>query len=203
MKTRAEAAELAAAMEAVGKRMGVQISHLLNPMDEPLGATVGNALEVAEAVATLQGGGPNDLVELTLDLAAEVATASREQLARWLADGAAWEKFVAMVEAQEGDASMLDKIAAHHAAPIKRPFPAPRGGRITRMDAEAIGRAALLLGAGRAKADDAIDFAVGFSGIRKVGSQVATNEPLLFMHAREEADLAAALAFLEKAVSVQ
>lgn len=202
MKTRPEAAELAAAMQTVGERMGVQISHRLNPMDEPLGETAGNALEVAEAVATLQGRGPNDLVELTLDLAAEVATASREQLARWLADGSAWKKFVAMVDAQDGDAKVLEKIAAHHAAPIQRPLPAPHGGRITRMDAEAIGRAALLLGAGRAKADDTIDSAVGFSGIRKVGTEVAPNEALLIIHAREEADMPAALAWLEKAVTV-
>ncbi len=183
MKTREAAAELAAAMTAVGEKMGVQISHLLNPMDEPLGEAVGNALEVAEAVATLQGRGPDDLVELTLDLAAKVALASREEMARWLTNGMAWEKFVAIVEAQEGDASVLEKIAAHHAAPIVHPLPAPRGGRLTRMDAEAIGRAALLLGAGRARADDAIDFAVGFSGIKKVGTEVAPNEPLLFIHA--------------------
>ena len=203
MKTCAEAAVLAAAMEAVGEQMGVQISHRLNPMDAPLGETVGNALEVAEAVATLQGRGPDDLLDLTLDLAAEVATASREQLARWLRDGSAWEKFVAMVEAQDGDPKVLENIVVHHAGPIQRPLPAPRGGRITRMDAEAIGRAALLLGAGRAKADDAVDFAVGFSGIRKVGAEVAPNEPLLFIHAREEVDIPAALALLEKAVTIE
>ncbi len=203
MKTRAAAAELAAAMLAVGEQVGVQMSHLLNPMDEPLGENVGNALEVAEAVATLQGRGPNDLLELTLDLAAQVATAPREQLARWLTDGSAWEKFVAMVEAQEGDASVLEEITAHHSAPLRQPLPAPRGGSIVRMDAEAIGRAALLLGAGRAKADGAIDFAVGFSQIKKVGAEVAPNDPVLYIHARQEADLAAALDLVEKAVTIE
>lgn len=202
MKTREAAAELAGAMVAVGEKMDVQVFHLLNPMDEPLGETVGNALEVGEAVATLQGRGPNDLVELTLDLAAQVANAPRAQLARWLEDGTAWKKFVAMVEAQGGDASVLEKITAHHGAPIRHPLPAPRGGRIERMDAEAIGRAALMLGAGRAKADDSIDFAVGFSGIKKVGAEIAPNDPLLFVHAREASELAAALALLEGAVTI-
>jgi thymidine phosphorylase len=82
MKTREVAAQLAEAMTGVGERMGVKVSHLLSPMHEPLGCAVGNALEVAEAVDTLQGRGPNDLVQLTLDLAAQVATAPRAQLAR-------------------------------------------------------------------------------------------------------------------------
>ena len=115
-------------MTTVGERMGVQISHLLSPMDEPLGRAVGNALEVAEAVETLQGRGPNDLVQLTLDLAAEVATAPRAQLARWLNDGTAWKKFVALVEAQDGDASALEKMAtdssrADHLSPARVPRP--------------------------------------------------------------------------------
>ena len=81
MKTRAEAESLAAALTAVGSEMGVKTSHLLTPMEEPLGHTAGNALEVAESVETLQGRGPRDLVELTLDLAAQVSTVGREQLA--------------------------------------------------------------------------------------------------------------------------
>ena len=202
MKTREEATELAEAMVTVGERMGAQISHLLSAMDEPLGQAVGNALEVAEAVATLQGHGPNDLVKLTLDLAAQVASATRPQLERWLNDGTAWEKFVALVEAQDGDATALEKIADRRAAPIIHALPAPKGGRILRMDAETIGRAALLLGAGRARADAEIDFAVGLAGIKKVGDVVAPNEPLFFVHARSEQDLAAALSLLEKGIEI-
>ena len=82
MKTRKEAQQLAAAMTKVGELMGVQVSHLLSPMDEPLGRTVGNALEVAECVEVLQGGGPPDVVKLVLDLAEKVSTAKRSQLAR-------------------------------------------------------------------------------------------------------------------------
>ncbi|MEO6872825.1 MAG: thymidine phosphorylase [Chthoniobacterales bacterium] len=203
MKTRAEAISLAESMTAVGGRMGVKISHLLSAMDEPLGETVGNALEVAEAIAALQGRGPRDLVQLTLDLAEKVANTSRAQLARWLADGTAWGKFVALVEAQDGDAANLEKLPDLHAAPIVRPLPAPHGGRIARMNAEAIGRAATLLGTGRTKSDDGIDFAVGFSGIKKVGAEIAPNEPLLFIHARTQADFDRARALLATGISLE
>ncbi len=185
------------------RQMKVDVTHLLSPMDEPLGRTVGNALEVAEAVATLRGAGPADLVKLTLDLAAKVAPASREQLAGWLRDGRAWEKFVALVEAQDGNASALEKMAEIHSAPLIRPLPAPHAGVIKAMDAGVIGRAALFLGAGRAQAADAIDFAVGFSQLRKVGTSVAPNEPLLFVHARQERDLAAVWPLLEEAIVLE
>ena len=202
MKTREEAAQLAEAMTSVGQELGVKISHLLNPMDEPLGCAVGNALEVTEAVATLQGRGPDDLVELTLNLAAEVATAPRAQLADWLRDGSAWKKFVALVEAQDGDATVLEKMASLHAAPIIHPLPAPRGGLVQRMDAESIGRAALFLGAGRSSTEDTIDFAVGFSGIKKVGARVEPNEPLLLVHARTDEALASVLPLLQNGIEV-
>ena len=202
MKTRADAESLAAALTAVGREMGVRTSHLLTPMDEPLGHAAGNALEVAEAVETLQGRGPRDLVALTLDLAAQVSTFPRERLAAWLGDGTAWEKFVAMVEAQSGDASALERIFEIHRAPIIHDLPAPASGRITRMDAGTIGRACVALGAGRAKASDAIDFAVGVSAIRKVGETVARGEPLLRVHARSEASLRAVLPDFERAVEI-
>ncbi|MEO8043987.1 MAG: thymidine phosphorylase, partial [Spartobacteria bacterium] len=203
MKTRAEAGQLAAAMTAVGEQMGVQIFHLLNAMDAPLGRAVGNALEVAEAVETLQGRGPGDLVELTLDLAAKVSAAPRAQLARWLEDGTAWRKFVALVEAQDGDARALEIMGTTHAAPFVHPLPAPCGGLIERMDAEAIGRAVLFLGAGRAQAADLIDYAVGCSQIMQPGERVEKHEPLMLVHARTEAALAAALPLLERAVQIK
>ncbi len=202
MKTRAEAESLAAALTAVGSEMGVKTSHLLTPMDEPLGHTAGNALEVAESVDTLQGRGPSDLVELTLDLAAQVSNVGREQLSKWLADGTAWRKFVAMVEAQNGHASALERIGQVHRAPVIHDLPAPRSGKIARMDAGTIGRACVALGAGRAKASDAIDFAVGVSAIRKVGEGIEKGEPLLRIHARSETSLQTVLPDFERAVEV-
>ena len=189
MKTRAEAEHLAAGLTAVGREMGVAMHHLFSPMDEPLGSAVGNALEVAEAVECLTGGGPPDTVKLTLDLAERVADAPRSQLERWLRDGAAWEKFVVMVEAQGGESRSLDRLDELHRAPVTHELPAARGGRLAAMDAGAIGRACVALGGGRAKAGDSIDFAVGFDRILKVGARVESGEPLLRIHARSEADL--------------
>jgi pyrimidine-nucleoside phosphorylase len=202
MKTRKEAQQLAAAMTKVGKLMGVEVTHLLSPMDEPLGRTVGNALEVAECVEVLKGGGPPDVVTLVLDLAEQVSTAKRAQLATWLQDGTAWKKFISLVYAQDGDASSLEKLSDVHCAPVIQPFVAKSAGKVTKMDAESIGRVSLLLGGGRQTADDAIDFAVGLSGIKKVGESVEKGEPLLTVHARTDQALRLVQPLLEKAVEV-
>ena len=202
MKTRKEAQELAAAMTQVGTLMGVKVTHLLSPMDEPLGRTVGNALEVAECVEVLQGGGPPDVVKLVLDLAEQVSTASRKQLAAWLEDGTAWRKFISLVYAQDGDASSLEKLGQLHRAPMVHPFPAKAAGTVKKMDAATIGRVSLLLGGGRQTADDEIDFRVGLSGIKKIGERVEADEPLLSIHARNDQTLHSVLPLLEQAVEI-
>ena len=202
MKTKKEAQELARSMTDVGKSMGVEMSHQLNPMDEPLGRSVGNALEVAECVETLQGGGPPDLVELTLDLAQKVSTTSRKELAARLTNGRAWKKFVSLVYAQDGDATALEKMAEIHHAPLIKPLLSKKSGIIKRMDAESIGRASVLLGGGRQKAGDTIDFAVGFSGIKKIGERVQKKEPLLFVHASREDSYSSVLPLLNRAVVI-
>src|SRR5216110_429484 len=203
MKTKKEAEQLAGAMTTVGGLMGVKVAHLLSPMDEPLGRAVGNALEVAECVEVLQGGGPKDVAELVLDLAEQVSTAKRSQLADWLKDGTAWKKFISMVYAQDGDASTLEKLGEVHRAPIIHPVLAKSAGKVKKMDAETIGRVSLLLGGGRKTADDAIDFAVGVSGIRKIGERVEKDEPLLLIHARNDQSLQLVKPLIEKAVEVQ
>ena len=202
MKTRHQAEQLAASMTEVGNLMRVKVTHLLTPMDEPLGRTVGNALEVSECVEVLQGGGPADVVKLVLDLAEQVSSASREQLQTWLHDGTAWKKFISLVYAQDGDASSLEKLGELHRAPIVHPFPAKTAGTVKKMDAETIGRVSLLLGGGRQTADDAIDFAVGLAGIKKIGERVEKDEPLLSLHARNEPTLRAVLPLLDKAIEV-
>jgi pyrimidine-nucleoside phosphorylase len=202
MKTKKEAQQLAAAMTKVGKLMGVDVSHLLSPMDEPLGRTVGNALEVVECVEVLKGGGPPDLVKLVLDLAEKVSTVKRARLADWLRDGTAWKKFISLVYAQDGDASSLEKLGEVHRAPVIKPFPAKTAGVIKKMDAETIGRVSLLLGGGRKTADDSIDFAVGLSGIKKVGERIEKGEPLLMIHARNQQGFESVAALLEKAISI-
>jgi pyrimidine-nucleoside phosphorylase len=202
MKTRKEAQQLAASMTEVGNLMGVKVTHLLSPMDEPLGRTVGNALEVTECVEVLQGGGPPDVVKLVLDLSEQVSTAKRAQLATWLEDGTAWRKFISLVYAQDGDASSLEKLGELHRAPVIHPFVAKSAGTVKKMDAETIGRASLLLGGGRQTADDAVDFAVGLSGIKKIGERVEKDEPLFVVHARNDPTLRSALPLLEQAVEI-
>ena len=202
MKTKKDAEQLAASMTSVGESMGVKMSHLLSPMDEPLGRAVGNALEVAECVEILQGGGPPDLVKLIIDLAEQVSATSRKDLGKRLKDGSAWKKFVALVYAQDGDATALEKIADLHRAPIVKPLPAKSAGKVQKMDAELIGRASVLLGAGRQKTGDQIDFAVGISGIKKIGEHVDRDESLLSVHARNDQTLALVLPLLEKAIAI-
>ena len=202
MKTRAAGEELAAAMTNVGELMKVEMSHLLSPMDEPLGRNVGNALEVGECVEILRGGGPPDLVKLILDLAEKVSTTPRVQLKQWLKDGRAWKKFISLVYAQDGDATTLENLLDIHRAPVVQPVAAQKSGTVKKMDAEAIGRASVLLGGGRQKTGDTIDFAVGISGLKKIGETVERNEPLMFVHARNEGSLDAVRPLLEKAARV-
>ena len=203
MKTRTEAEQLATAMKSVGEAMGVETSHLLSPMNEPLGRNVGNALEVAECVEILQGNGSKDLVKLILDLAEKVSKTPRKKLQQWLKDGTAWKKFVALVYAQDGDATTLENLLKIRNAPLIQPFLARKSGTIRKMDAEAIGRASVLLGGGRQRADDKIDYAVGFSGIKKIGEKVEAEEPLLTIHARTEQSLAFVMPLLESAAEVR
>ena len=191
MQKREDAQKLADAMVAVGRGAGVETSALLNPMDQPLGRAAGNALEVAECVEVLQGGGPADLIELTLDLASRLVPASREDLEKHLREGSAWRKFVAMVEAQGGDASALESMRTVHRAPLVTDVPAPAEGRLEKLDALEIGRLCVELGAGRAKAGDAVDFAVGVECLRKEGDKVSRGEPVLRIHSRAAVEPAA------------
>ena len=188
MQKREDAQRLADAMVAVGRGAGVATHALLNPMDQPLGRTAGNALEVAECVDVLQGGGPQDLIDLTLDLAAKLVATPREKLQQRLHDGSAWQKFFAMVEAQGGDASALEKMREVHRAPVVTDLRAPAAGILSKIDALEVGRLCVELGAGRAKAGDAVDFSVGVECLRKEGEVVAAGAPVLRVHSRGPVD---------------
>ncbi|MGA1539185.1 MAG: thymidine phosphorylase [Chthoniobacterales bacterium] len=191
MQKREDARKLADAMVAVGRGAGVETHALLKPMDQPLGHTVGNALEVAECVEVLHGGGPQDLVELTLDLAVKLVVTSRDDLRKRLRDGSAWRKFVAMVLAQGGDASALEKMREVHRAPIVTDVLASADGTLVKLDALQVGRLCVELGAGRTKVGDAVDFAVGVECLRKEGDRVRAGEPVLRIHSRKPVDAAA------------
>ena len=196
MKDRERAEALASALCLTGQECGVRTEAILTPMDEPLGHTAGNALEVWEAVETLQGRGPHDLVTLTLDLAEHVADVPRATLARWLKDGTAWEKWVQLVEAQGGRAADTSRILDLHRAPIQRPIAAGANGTLKTLDAGAVGRACVALGAGRSQATDPIDFSVGVSNIVKTGTRMNAGDPLLIIHARDEHSFATARALI-------
>jgi pyrimidine-nucleoside phosphorylase len=194
MQKRADALKLANAMVAVGRGAGVETHALLKPMDQPLGRTVGNALEVAECVEVLHGGGPQDLVELTLDLAVKLVATSRDDLRKRLRDGSAWRKFVAMVLAQGGDFSALEKMREVHRAPVITDVPASSAGTVVKLDALQVGRLCVELGAGRAKAGDVVDFAVGVECLKKEGDAVDRGEPVLRIHSRIPVDAPALFA---------
>ncbi len=203
MRDEEQARLLAAAMVGVGERLGVRTSAVLTPMDQPLGEAVGNALEVVESVAALQGRGPADLVELTLDLAAAVADCPRETLAGCLRDGRAWEAFCRMVGAQGGDVGALETLAERHRAPFVADLKADRSGRLVRLDAGLIGRTCVQLGGGRRRAGDAIDYRVGMDRIVKTGTEVCAGDSLLRVHAATPGQLAEAVGALGAAAGIE
>jgi pyrimidine-nucleoside phosphorylase len=203
MPTEADARVLADSMIAVGKEMGVEVHAILNPMSEPLGRAVGNALEVIESLECLEGRGPADLRKLVLDLAEKIAPVSRKELERLLDDGSARRKFDEIVAAHGGDPADLPKLAQIHHAPLIRDFPAPDTGTVVKVDAGMVGQAALQLGAGRARATDGVDHAVGFDRFVKCGEHIHQGHPLCRIHARTAVDFEIAEAMLEKAIRIE
>ena len=203
MQTKPEAEALAASMIAVGVEMGVEVHAVLNPMSEPLGRAVGNSLEVIESLECLGGGGPADLRMIVLDLAEKIAGVSRAELERLLDDGSARRKFDALVAAHGGNPADLPRLAEIHQAPIIREVIASAGGVISKVDAGMVGQAALQLGAGRSKASDGVDFAVGFDRLLKCGEAIHAGQAVCRIHARTAVDFDMAEAMIEKAVQIR
>ncbi|QCW50186.1 thymidine phosphorylase [Nocardioides dongxiaopingii] len=195
MKDVARARELAEVMVALGKDAGVTTVALLTDMGTPLGLTAGNALEVAESVEVLAGGGPADVVELTVALAREMLTAAgRDDVdpADRLADGSAMDAWKAMVRAQDGDPD-----AALPTARESHVVVAPASGVLTRLDAMAVGMAAWRLGAGRARKEDPVQAGAGVVWHARPGDEVTAGEPLFTLHTDEPARFERALASLD------
>jgi len=202
MQTRKDAEALAASMIAVGREMGVEVHAILNPMSEPLGRSVGNALEVIEAIETLDGGGPQDLRKLVLDLSEKIAGVSRDELKNLLDDGTARRKFDQLVTAHGGNPDDLPRLAEIHQAPLIREVIASAGGVVSNVDAGFVGQATLQLGAGRSKATDGVDFAVGFDQLVKCGERIHAGQAVCRIHARTAVDFDMAEAMIEKAVAI-
>lgn len=200
MKDADSARELAETMVALGTDAGVHTVALLTDMSTPLGLTAGNALEVRESVEVLAGGGPADVVELTLALAREMlAGAGHDDVdpAEVLASGKAMDVWRAMIEAQDGDPSAALPVASE-----THDVPAPATGVLTRLDAMAVGLAAWRLGAGRARKEDPVQAGAGVVWHARPGDQVREGEPLLTLHTDEPARFERALASLEDGYDV-
>ena len=187
MKTEADARRLAAELARVGELLGRRVVTVLTDMNQPLGRAVGNALEVREAIATLRGEGPADLTELCVALGAKmlvlgkVATAeaeARDALVRAISSGTALDTFRAWVSAQGGDARVADDPSLLPVGAHTRVVSAGASGWIAGFDAEGVGRAAMVLGAGRARKEDAVDPGAGLELEVKTGDAVASESVL-------------------------
>jgi len=189
MKTVPDARRLAETMVALGTAHGVRTVALLTDMSTPLGRTAGNALEVAESLEVLGGGGPADVVELTLVLAREMlADVGDADPADALTDGRAMDVWRAMIRAQGGD-----PLAPLPLARERHVLTAPVAGVLTRLDAYAVGVAAWRLGAGRARQQDRVSAAAGVVLLAKPGEAVRVGQPLLELHTEDESRFARAL----------
>jgi thymidine phosphorylase len=199
MKTQAQARELAETMVAIGTDRGVRTVALLTAMDTPLGYAVGNAVEVEESVAVLAGGGPADVVELTVALAREMITAAGLDVdpADVLASGKAMDVWRAMIGAQGGDPS-----APLPVAPVTETVRAERSGVLTRLDAYAVGVAAWRLGAGRARKEDSVSASAGILLHRREGDRVAAGDPILELRTEDAGRIPSALDALTDGVVV-
>ena len=213
MKTLAEARDLAKIMVQIGVDAGRDMVALLSDMNQPLGVAVGNALEVAEAVETLQGGGPSDLRAHCIEVAAHMLrlagrgerfaelAENRGLLAQQLDSGAGMQPLLRMVAAQGGDVAQINDVSRLPKARLRADIPARETGAIAAIFADKVGWATLALGAGRATKTDAIDHAVGIEVHASVGDQVTAGDRLMTVHANAEDNLATAMALLDEAVA--
>jgi pyrimidine-nucleoside phosphorylase len=191
MKTVEQARLLAHTMVGIGNQMGKKVVALLTDMDQPLGNTVGNALEVMEAVDMLRGEAPADYTEVTLALTAEMlvlggvansVAQAREKLAGVIKSGQALKKLCDIVSSQGGDAAAILNFKKLPRAKHQLEVLSPHSGVVTSIASESMGLAAMSLGAGRAKSSDVIDPSVGFVLHKKLGDSVSMGEPLATIH---------------------
>ncbi len=212
MKEISTATDLARAMVDIGKRHGKETVALLTNMDRPLGNTVGNALEVEEAIETLKGNGPEDLEELCVELGAQmlnigkIATSveeGREMLRNSIKNGKALEKFRELVEIQSGDAKVVEDTSLLGISKKVFEVKASRGGYVYSMNAEAVGIASMMLGAGRTKKGDKIDLSVGIRLLKKTGDKVENGEVLCLLYYNDETRLQEAVKTVTSAYEVK
>ena len=212
MRTIEDATALAKSMVRVGKAMNKGMVALLTDMNQPLGRTAGNALEIIESIECLQGKhAGEDLMNITLALTAEMLVLGKKApntvealgiLQKHIDSGAAFAKFKEVAALQGADVATLDDVSKLPHASIVRPFLAPSTGYLAKVDAESIGRAVLVLGGNRQKTDDIIDYAVGTADLAKIGDKVERGQPLVTLHANSEDKLAQAVNYIEQAFTI-
>jgi len=211
MKTEDDSRLLAESLVALGKASGVRTEAMITRMDTPLGRAVGNAVEVIESIEVLKGQGPPDLVEISLALAARmlmlsgVAAAEADALQRVrqsIASGQALDRFRQIIETQGGDPRVVDDYGRLPAAPERSTIAASRGGYVTQIDAELVGRASVVLGAGRDRVEDDVDPAVGIILKTHPGAAIRAGDPVLELHYRTIDRRDAARALAERAIVI-
>ncbi|MQA29049.1 MAG: thymidine phosphorylase [Luteitalea sp.] len=211
MKTEADSRRLAESLVSIGNASGVKTEAVITAMDSPLGRAVGNALEVIECIEVLKGGGPADLIAVSVELTARMLVLGRiapdkddaeRRVRAAIQSGAALERLGRIIENQGGDRRVIDEASRFPTAAERHVVKASRTGFITRLDAEGVGRASVALGAGRDRVEDTVDPAVGLLVLRKPGDQVSAGEPLLEIHYRDGARLEAALALARAAIAI-
>jgi pyrimidine-nucleoside phosphorylase len=211
MKTRDDSRRLAAALVNIGNASDVRTEAVITAMDAPLGRMVGNSLEVIESIETLKGNGPADLESLSVLLAARMLIAARlehdeagaeRRVRAAMASGAGLEKFRAIIAHQGGDPRVTDDYGRLPSAPGRADVTATASGHVRVLHAELVGRAAVALGAGRAKLDDVVDPGVGIEVLAPVGTPVQTGEPVLRVHHRDGRGLDDALPLLHQAIEI-
>ncbi len=200
MKTTDDAVSLSRKMVDIGKASGRKMAAVISDMDTPLGRNIGNALEVKEAIEVLLGGGPEDLKEVCLTLAANMISLSLgiditeafSMAKDALESGKAYGKLKEFISAQGGDISKIEDPDTLPKAKIVYNVLSPEGGYITGMQAETIGSASVILGAGREKKDDIIDYSAGIVLFKKTGDKVEKGEKIAELHANNESKIESA-----------
>ncbi len=200
MKTTDDAVSLSRKMVDIGKASGRKMAAVISDMDTPLGRNIGNALEVKEAVEVLHGGGPEDLKEVCLTLAANMISLSlgldiNEAFGKAeeaLESGKAYEKFIEFISAQGGDISKIENTDTLPKANIVYDVLASESGYITKIQAETIGSASVVLGAGREKKDDIIDYSAGIVLLKKTGEKVEKGGKIAELHTNDESKIGSA-----------
>ena len=194
MKEETDARALAEEMVKIGKNAGRKTIAVISDMDQPLGLAVGNALEVKEAIDTLNGNGPADFVELCLTLGTQMLVAggaakdeeeAEKKLRQVMEDGSALKKLAEFVEAQGGDARAVFEPGRLPAATIQKPVPAQKDGYVSHIACDEVGICSLILGGGRETKESEIDLSVGLVLQKKVGDYVKAGEPLAILHAND------------------